>query len=124
MEYYLVGYLLTSFLVFYYFWVRFKKITKRANPINIDLLDKDEINRIKWVDARTFREVESSSIDGTVQIPWDNIYNNNFSKEDKIVIFCNSGIRSSKAAENLQLTGYTNVFYHNGHYSEIKKLLE
>lgn len=124
MEYYLVGYLLTSILVLCYFWIKFKKITKRANTIDLSTIPKEDLHKINWIDARTFREVENTSIEGTIQIPWDNIYNNDFQKEDKIVIFCNSGIRSSKAAENLQHAGYLNVFYYNGHYSEIKKLLE
>jgi rhodanese-related sulfurtransferase len=123
LEYYLVGYVLASILVLFIFYQKFKKITKRAVPIDIQSIDEEQFEKIKWVDVRTFRETESMSIEGTHCICWDHILNNDFDKDDKIVTFCNSVIRSSKAAEILLQSGFWNTSFYDGHLSEVGLLL-
>ena len=123
MEYYIVVYLLVSCAVLYFFRKRYLRITRRATPILLSEISSEEIPKIKWIDCRSYRELENSAIDGTIQIEWNQILNNDLSKNDKIVIFCNSGIRSSQAAEILQNKGFLFVYFFSGNNKEIEKFL-
>ena len=65
-----------------------------------------------FVDVRTLEERELLFIDSTHHIEWQEILNVKeiASFEDKIYLFCRSGVRSENAKNILVDAGYTNVF--------------
>ncbi|MDA9661281.1 rhodanese-like domain-containing protein, partial [Gammaproteobacteria bacterium] len=65
-----------------------------------------------FVDVRTPEEIELLSIDSTHHIEWQEILNIKeiASLEDRIYLFCRSGVRSENAKNILINAGYTNVF--------------
>ena len=64
-----------------------------------------------FIDVRTPEEIEIASIDSTYHIEWQDILNVKeiASFEDKIYLFCRSGVRSENAKNILLNEGYTRV---------------
>ncbi len=66
-----------------------------------------------YIDVRTPAEYQEKSIEGTINIPHNEILSgmsqHNIKKEDKIVLFCRSGKRAGVALTNLKLAGYKDV---------------
>jgi rhodanese-related sulfurtransferase len=63
------------------------------------------------VDVRTISEFEGGSVKGAVNIPLDTVSNQlaKFKNKQHIIVFCQSGMRSSQAAAILKQSGFTNV---------------
>lgn len=63
------------------------------------------------VDVRTVREFKSGSVPGALNIPLDTLGSqlHKLPKENKIVVFCRSGMRSGQAKRILEQKGYTRV---------------
>lgn len=61
------------------------------------------------IDVRTLDEYNSGHIEGAINIPVDNIDSINYDKNAIIILYCASGMRSTKAASILVDAGYTNV---------------
>lgn len=63
------------------------------------------------VDVRTPQEVAEGTVDGSTNIPLDEIEQrlSEFDNKDQIVVFCRSGSRSSQAKTILEKHGYTNI---------------
>ena len=63
------------------------------------------------VDVRTASEFASGSVKGAVNIPLDTVSNQlaKFKNKQHIIVFCQSGMRSSQAASILKQSGFTNV---------------
>ena len=61
------------------------------------------------IDVRTADEYNTGHIDGSINIPVDNISNVDYDKDTLIIVYCTSGMRSAKAAETLVDLGYTKV---------------
>ena len=81
-----------------------------------------------FVDVRTLEERELLSIDSTHHIEWPEILNIKeiASFEDKIYLFCRSGVRSENAKNILLNAGYTRVlniggFEEASEYIKIKR---
>ena len=66
------------------------------------------------IDVRTIEEYNDGHIEGSINIPVDNIANITYNKEDIIILYCASGMRSSNAAKTLIDLGYTNVYNLDG----------
>lgn len=67
------------------------------------------------VDVRTRFEYDEGHIEGAILYPLDEINNDTVStifpdKETAIIVYCQSGNRSSQALEKLKSLGYTNVY--------------
>lgn len=66
------------------------------------------------IDVRSPQEYEESHINGAINIPlWSiskNIFNVAENKNQYIVLYCSSGIRSRRAQKILKGMGYKNVF--------------
>lgn len=63
------------------------------------------------VDVRTKVEYESEHIKGAINIPLDEIESTTMlSKDAKVVVYCQSGNRSAKAARKLIDNGYKDVY--------------
>ncbi len=62
------------------------------------------------IDVRSISEYEDGHIERAINLPLDIIENIDVSKDNKIVVYCHSGRRSSQAATKLIGLGYKNVF--------------
>ncbi len=65
------------------------------------------------LDVRTEEEYNEGHIDGSLHIPIDNILSVTTeikNKDIQIFVYCKSGVRSKKAANELINLGYTNVY--------------
>jgi|GEM_PF-2937352 len=77
------------------------------------------------IDVRTPAELdESGYIEGMIHIPLQSMeaaemeqYKSGIQKNDKIYIYCRSGVRSEKAMEKLLEAGYTDVTSVDGGYA-------
>jgi rhodanese-related sulfurtransferase len=65
------------------------------------------------IDVRTDREFDSGYIPGAVHIPYTELDQRigelNISKDQRIVVYCEAGVRSKKGANSLLQEGYTNI---------------
>ena len=61
------------------------------------------------IDVRTADEYNTGHIDGSINIPVDNISSLDYEKDTLIIVYCASGMRSSNAADTLVDLGYTKV---------------
>ena len=66
------------------------------------------------IDVRTADEYNEGHIDGSINIPVDNISSIEYDKDSVIIVYCASGMRSSNAAKILIDLGYTNVYNLDG----------
>lgn len=62
------------------------------------------------IDVRTESEYDEEHIEGSVNIPLDQIENISYDKDEIIIVYCRSGGRSKSAAETLIANGYMNVY--------------
>ena len=62
------------------------------------------------IDVRTESEYEEGHIEGSINIPLDQIENISYDKDEIIIVYCRSGGRSKTAAETLIANGYMNVY--------------
>ncbi|HNP32930.1 MAG TPA: rhodanese-like domain-containing protein [Flavobacterium sp.] len=76
------------------------------------------------VDVRSPLEFSSEKVNGSVNIPVDQIQNHlaKFKNKKNIVVFCRSGARSSQAKSILERNGVTNVT-NGGTWQNVKSLL-
>lgn len=59
------------------------------------------------VDVRTKEEYDESHVKGSINIPYDTIdENTDLDKNKTILVYCKSGVRSSKAYDTLNSLGY------------------
>ena len=66
------------------------------------------------IDVRSSDEYATGHIEGSINIPVDNIGSITYEKDTVIILYCASGMRSSNAAETLVDMGYTNVYNLDG----------
>ena len=67
------------------------------------------------IDVRTKEEYDGGHIEGAVLLPVDDITEDSIkdivkNKDDVMIVYCKSGVRSKKAAQLLKTLGYNNVF--------------
>ncbi len=83
----------------------------------IERIIREDKNRI-IVDVRTKDEYASGHIPGAICIPNETISNIDpvqlSNKDQNIIVYCQTGMRSSKAAKKLKRLGYKNVFNFGG----------
>lgn len=66
------------------------------------------------IDVRTSEEYDTGHIVDSINIPVDNISSVDYDKEQVIIVYCASGMRSARAAQELIDLGYTNVYNLDG----------
>lgn len=66
------------------------------------------------IDVRTTEEYNESHIENAINIPLDKIDTIDYGKEEKIIVYCASGVRSMEAAKTLTSLGYTNIYNLDG----------
>jgi len=74
-------------------------------------LAKDVFEQVLFVDARDAGQCEKETIPGAVNIEWRRILArcDEFPTDRKVVLFCNTGARSSGAVFALRVAGMDNV---------------
>jgi rhodanese-related sulfurtransferase len=77
------------------------------------------------VDVRSPGEFAEGHVNGSVNIPLDQVQNQlaKFKNKENIVVFCRSGNRSSQAKSILEQNGFTNVT-NGGTWQDIVLLLK
>jgi len=82
-------------------------------------------NGATLVDVRTAKEFAEGSVKGAINIPLGQIKNRKEELLDKkaVVVFCRSGMRSSKALSILKEQGFENVI-NGGSWQAVKKVQE
>ena len=66
------------------------------------------------IDVRTNEEYAEGHIKGAVNIPLDEIDKIDYDKEDTLIIYCATGIRSQNAINKLVDMGYTSLYNLDG----------
>ncbi len=66
------------------------------------------------LDVRTSEEYNREHIHNAINIPLDRIDEINLPKDDKIIVYCQSGMRSMEAVNKLIDMGYTNLYNLDG----------
>ena len=83
----------------------------------IERIIREDKNRI-IVDVRTKDEYASGHIPGAICIPNETISNIDHvqlsNKDQNIIVYCQTGMRASKATKKLKRLGYKNVFNFGG----------
>ncbi|WP_428776277.1 rhodanese-like domain-containing protein [Vibrio sp.] len=83
----------------------------RRNTNSVQL-DPEMLAEAVLLDVRTPQEFAGNSIQGSLNIPLQNLYgfiNQTKDKERALVVYCASGMRSSQAVELLKSVGFKNV---------------
>lgn len=102
--------LITTMLLPYYTAKAYKEI----KPVDVKSEINSPMSKMILMDVRTPEEYDSGHINKSINIPIqifeEEIKAKNYSKNDFIVVYCKSGIRSKKAAQILDSLGFTNVY--------------
>jgi adenylyltransferase/sulfurtransferase len=87
--------------------------TQNSELNKVDFLEKCKDENYKIIDLRENHELPKFSFKSIKKIPFTEIENrqNEFKKNQKIVLFCQSGNRSKKALELFIEKGFTNVYH-------------
>lgn len=88
-----------------------KKMKRDIKEVNFE---ETNLNEYIIVDVRSRREFRENHLEGAVNIPLPdvkrNIENKIKNKTRKVLVYCQSGIRSAKAVEIMEELGYTQVY--------------
>jgi len=99
----------------------FKNIFSNSDTTQI----KDIISKGAFlVDVRTPAEFAEGHVNGSINIPLDQVQNQlaKFKGKENIVVFCRSGNRSSQAKSILEQNGFTNVT-NGGTWQEVNQII-
>lgn len=88
-----------------------KKFKREVKEVNLDEIN---LNEYIPIDVRSRREFRENHLEGAINIPLPdvkrNIENKIKNKNRKVLVYCQSGIRSAKAVEIMEELGYTQVY--------------
>ena len=76
----------------------------------LELIDSGAI----VIDVRTKEEYDEGHIKGSINIPVDEIDKIDYDKDDTLIIYCATGIRSQNAINKLVDMGYTSLYNLDG----------
>lgn len=120
MTYYLVAYISITFFGFLFFWFRYKYLRIQAPPVQPEELKAFLDRKPRVIDVRTYREWELKHLSGSEHIDLKDITEIDHAVDQPILIVCNSGIRSSKAAEDIKKKGLKEVYYYQGNLMDLE----
>lgn len=93
---------------------------KGVKSITIPQLKQELLNDHKlFIDVRTPKEFKKLRIEGFVNIPLTSDFNE-LPRDKEIIIICQNGMRSTKAAKKLISLGFTNVSFVRGGITRYK----
>lgn len=84
----------------------------------------DPFGNFVFIDTRSTEEFVDSTIDGAIHIECRDVFSriDDIPKDQKTVLFCNTGALSTQAAFGLRVMGYENVLILQGGYEDWKTL--
>lgn len=89
-----------------------------VTEISIEELKKMQTLGAVIIDVRSVQEYNEYHIDGSINVPiydfYQKIENALKNKDEKIIVYCQSGIRSKKAISILNKKGYCNLYELSG----------
>lgn len=88
------------------------KQNSTSNEVSLSTFESDVASGIPLIDVRTPEEFSDGHIQGSLNIPLDNInagVKPDAVKDEKIYLYCRSGNRSAEAKSILERSGYTNI---------------
>lgn len=96
-------------------WKKIKLLKNKGNTKrDIKEISFEDIKKDNYilVDVRARKEYIEGHLNGAINIPLFDIKKkcNNLKKKDKIIVYCQSGIRSRKAIKILENLGFENVY--------------
>jgi phage shock protein E len=105
-------------------FLKFLKLLFGGSKTNDELIDKVN-NKPFLVDVRNAYEFDNGSVEGAINIPLDKLPSqlSKFKGKDNIIVFCQSGMRSSTAKSVLIKNGITNVI-NGGSWKEVSQAVE
>ncbi|MBF0197763.1 MAG: rhodanese-like domain-containing protein [Planctomycetes bacterium] len=111
--------------MFILFWYAksYIKISPAAH-ITPETITPEICEQSLWVDVRSIKERKMHDIPGSIHHSLEEMAQFQEDQLKDIVLFCNSGIRASKAANELKAKGYMNAQFFVGTHHEVKALLD
>ncbi len=101
--------------------------TKTSYKVTFDEMYEIITDNGVIIDVRTKEEFDEGHIDGSVNIPLDEIdesFKELYNKDTQIFVYCRSGVRSSDAKSILDSLGFTNVYDAGGILDYTGKLVK
>lgn len=98
-----------------------KSLFTKSPQVDLDAI----IREGAWlVDVRSQAEFAAGHVKGSVNIPLDQVERRlaEFRKKNAVIVFCQSGMRSSRALSILKQNGITNV-YNGGTWTQVQRLI-
>lgn len=94
---------------FFKMWKNNKKIKRDAKELNYNEIKLEEY---LIIDVRTKKEYQEGHLNGAINIPLSNIKKeiSNINMNKKVLLYCQSGIRSKKALKILENLGYHEIY--------------
>lgn len=78
-----------------------------------------------WIDVRSAEEFQQGHLEGSINIPFDQIAEKishvSPNKDEPINLYCRSGRRAETALQTLKQMGYSNVVNHGGYKDLLAK---
>lgn len=98
---------------FFRLWKKNKKIKRDTNELNYYEIKLEEYFII---DVRTKKEYQEGHLNGAINIPLSDIKGKikDMNIDKKILLYCQSGIRSKKALKILKDLGYNDIYHLKG----------
>ena len=80
--------------------------------ISINELNKYKDNNTLLIDVRMPMEYMANHLNGAINMPYTNVLSmlRSYSKDTKIILYCDRGINSTRVGKILESLGYTNVY--------------
>ncbi|MCU7797605.1 MAG: rhodanese-like domain-containing protein [Candidatus Thiodiazotropha sp. (ex Semelilucina semeliformis)] len=96
--------------------------TYNEGAITREQLASTDLSQIQFIDTRPAEQYEMSHIPDAMNIDWREILTrkDEIPQNKPVVLYCNTGLASSKAQLILRLSGYENVKVLSGGYREWK----
>ena len=95
-------------------WKNINKCKKMKRDVKEVILSEIDMSGYKLIDVRSRREFMENHLNGAINIPLSEVKQNIEhyvkNKNNKVLVYCQSGIRSKKAAEIMENIGYTQVY--------------
>ena len=90
-------------------WKNHKKIKRDIKEISFDDIN---LNDYFIIDVRSKKEYQEGHLNGAINIPLFNIKTNidKINTNKKVLVYCQSGVRSKKALKILEDLGIKNVY--------------
>lgn len=91
------------------FFEKRKKIKRSIKEISFEDV---KLKEYFIIDVRSKKEYQEGHLDGAINIPLFSIKKNieKINKNKKILVYCQSGVRSKRALKALQELGFENVY--------------